>query len=109
MGYKSVEDLREHRVFYHFLEISKIPRQTFFEKEISNFILNWAKGLNLEVHQDEKYNLLIKKPATLGYENKKPIVIQAHIDMVCEKRPEVEHDFRKDPIKLILEGDIIQI
>ena len=109
MGYKSIEDLKEHRVFYHFLEISKIPRQTFFEKEISNFILNWAKALNLEVHQDEKYNLLIKKPATLGYENKKPIVIQAHIDMVCEKRPEVEHDFRKDPIKLILEGDIIQI
>ena len=107
MAYKSVEDLRQHRVFYHFLEISKIPRQTFFEKEISDFILNWAKGLSLEVHQDEKYNLLIKKPATLGYENQKPIVIQAHIDMVCEKRPEVEHDFRKDPIKLVLEGDIL--
>ena len=79
----------------------------FFEKEISDFILNWAKGLGLEVHQDEKYNLLIKKPATLGYENKKPIIIQAHIDMVCEKRPEVEHDFRKDPINLVLEGDIL--
>ena len=107
MAYKSVEDLKKHRVFYHFLEISKIPRQTFFEKEISDFILNWAKSLNLEVHQDEKYNLLIRKPATPGYEKQKPIVIQAHIDMVCEKRPEVEHDFRKDPIKLVLEGDIL--
>ena len=107
MAYKSVEDLKKHRVFYHFLEISKIPRQTFFEKEISDFILNWAKGLGLEVHQDEKYNLLIRKPATPGYEKQKPIVIQAHIDMVCEKRPEVEHDFRKDPIKLVLEGDIL--
>ena len=54
MAYKCVEDLREHRVFYHFLEISKIPRQTFFEKEISDFILNWAKGLGLEVYQDKK-------------------------------------------------------
>lgn len=107
MAYKSVENLRKNRVFYHFLEISKIPRQTFFEKEISNFILNWAKELGLEVHQDEKYNLLIRKPATLGYENKKPIIIQAHIDMVCEKRPEVEHDFKKDPIKLVLDEDIL--
>ena len=107
MAYKSVEDLRKHRVFYNFLEISKIPRQTFFEKEVSDFILNWAKNLGLEVHQDKKNNLLIRKPASLGYKNKKPIVIQAHIDMVCEKRPEVKHDFRKDPIKLVLEGDIL--
>ena len=48
MEYKSVEDLKKHRVFYNFLEISKIPRQTFFEKEISDFILNWAKNLDLE-------------------------------------------------------------
>ena len=54
MAYKSVEDLRKHRVFYNFLEISKIPRQTFFEKEVSDFILNWAKDLGLEVHQDKK-------------------------------------------------------
>ena len=107
MEYKSVEDLKKHRVFYNFLEISKIPRQTFFEKEVSDFILNWAKNLGLEVHQDKKNNLLIRKPASLGYKNKKPIVIQAHIDMVCEKRPEVKHDFRKDPIKLVLEGDIL--
>ena len=107
MAYKSVEDLRKHRVFYNFLEISKIPRQTFFEKEVSDFILNWAKNLGLEGHQDKKNNLLIRKPASLGYKNKKPIVIQAHIDMVCEKRPEVKHDFRKDPIKLVLEGDIL--
>lgn len=107
MAYKSVEDLRKHRVFYNFLEISKIPRQTFFEKEVSDFILNWAKNLDLEVHQDKKNNLLIRKPASSGYENKKPIIIQAHIDMVCEKRPEVDHDFRKDPIKLVLEGDIL--
>ena len=107
MEYKSVEDLRKHRVFYNFLEISKIPRQTFFEKEVSDFILNWAKNLGLEVYQDKKNNLLIRKPASSGYENKKNIVIQAHIDMVCEKRPEVDHDFKKDPIKLVLEGDIL--
>ena len=58
MGYSSVEDLRKNRVFYHFLEISKIPRQTFFEKEISDFILNWVKDLGLEAHQDEKMLIL---------------------------------------------------
>ncbi|WP_022820152.1 beta-Ala-His dipeptidase [Fusobacterium russii] len=107
MAYKSIEDLIKNRVFYHFSEISRIPRQTFFEKEISDFISNWAKNLALEVKQDERYNLLIRKPATLGYEDKKPIIIQAHIDMVCEKKPEVEHDFKKDPIKLVLDGDIL--
>lgn len=104
---KNIQELVKDRVFYHFSEISKIPRQTFFEKEISDFILNWAKNLGLEVKQDEKYNLLIRKPASLGNEGKKSIVIQAHIDMVCEKNPGVEHDFKKDMIKLELNGDIL--
>lgn len=107
MAYKNIEELIKDRVFYHFSIISKIPRQTFFEQEISDFIMNWAKNLNLEVYQDKKYNLLIRKPSTVGYENKKPIIIQAHIDMVCEKRPEIEHDFKKDPIKFELDGDIL--
>ena len=85
MAYKSIEDLKKHRVFYNFLEISKISRQTFFEKEVNDFILNWAKNLGLEVYQDKKNNLLIRKPATAGYEKQKPIVIQAHIDMVLKK------------------------
>lgn len=106
-NYKNLEELLKNRVFFHFSEISKIPRQTFFEKEISDFIFNWAKKLNLEVKQDEKFNLLIRKPASIGYESKKPIILQAHIDMVCEKNPDVIHDFKKDAINLHLDGDIL--
>lgn len=105
--YKNIEELIKNRVFYHFLEICKIPRQTFFEKEISNFIMDWSKNQGLEVYQDEKWNLLIRKPASIGYEDKKPIILQAHIDMVCEKIPEVKHDFKKDSIKVQLDGDIL--
>lgn len=107
MAYRNIEELMKNKVFYHFLEISKIPRQTFFEKEVSDYILNWAKNLGLEAYQDKYHNLLIRKNASSGYENKKPIIIQAHIDMVCEKKPEVKHDFRKDPIKVQLDGDIL--
>lgn len=105
--YQNLEELLKNRIFFHFSEISKIPRQTFFEKEISNFILNWAKNLNLEVSQDKNFNLLIRKPASKGYENKKAIILQSHIDMVCEKSPNSNHDFKKDPIKFYLDGDII--
>lgn len=108
MIYNNINDLIEkNRVFFNFSEISKIPRATFSEKKISDFIKAWAENLNLEVHQDSKNNLLIRKKATLGYENKKPIILQAHIDMVCEKAPDSNHDFQNDPIDLVLDGDIL--
>lgn len=106
--YKNIDELiHENRVFYNFSEISKIPRGSFFEKEISNYLVKWANRKKLEVLQDKYYNVLIRKPASIGYENKKPIILQAHMDMVCEKMPDVEHNFRKDPIKLELVGDIL--
>lgn len=107
MFYENINELLKNRVFYHFSKICEIPHQSYFEKDISDFILSWAKSLGLEAYQDEKFNLLIRKPATHGYENKKPVILQAHIDMVCEKRPEVEHDFKKDSIKIQLDGDIL--
>ncbi len=107
MTYENIEKLQENRVFYHFFEISKIPRPSLFEKKISDFILNWAKNLNLEVHQDEKFNLLIRKAASPGNEKKKPIILQAHIDMVCQKSVGIEHSFETDPIKMVLDGDIL--
>lgn len=83
--YSTLEQLTKHPVFYHFAEISKIPRGSGNEKEISDYLVGFAKERNLEVIQDEALNVIIKKEATAGYENVPAIIIQGHMDMVCEK------------------------
>lgn len=105
--FKNLEELLQNRVFYHFNQICQIPHQSYKEKELSDFLLGWAKDLGLDAVQDKHYNVFIKKPASSGYEGSKPVILQAHIDMVCEKAPEVDHDFSKDPIPLELDGDIL--
>ncbi|HDR5106114.1 TPA: beta-Ala-His dipeptidase, partial [Bacillus anthracis] len=105
--YSTLEQLTKHPVFYHFAEISKIPRGSGNEKEISDFLVGFAKERNLEVIQDEALNVIIKKEATAGYENVPAIIIQGHMDMVCEKNQATVHDFDKDPIELRIIGDML--
>ncbi|MBY0599348.1 aminoacyl-histidine dipeptidase [Bacillus bingmayongensis] len=105
--YSNLEQLTKHPVFYHFAEISKIPRGSGNEKEISDFLVKFAKDRNLEVIQDEALNVIIKKSATAGYENVPAIIIQGHMDMVCEKNQATVHDFEKDPIELRIVGDML--
>lgn len=102
---KNLEELLKINVFNNFYKISQIPRASHKEKEISNYIKNWAEERGLEVNQDSFNNLLIVKRATQGYENAEPVLFQAHTDMVCEKAEGVNHDFSKDPIDLVVEGD----
>lgn len=90
-------------VMHWFEEITKIPHGSYNEKALSDYIVEFAKERNLKYYQMDEYVVLVKKPATKGYENRKPIILQGHIDMVCEKDPEIEHDFEKDPLKLIVE------
>ena len=87
-------------VFKYFEEISKIPRGSGNEKEISDYLASEGKRLNLEVIQDNALNVIIKKPASPGYENAPAVILQGHMDMVCEKNKDIKHDFTKDPIKL---------
>ncbi|MCM3738389.1 aminoacyl-histidine dipeptidase [Bacillus cytotoxicus] len=105
--YNNLEELIKHPVFHHFAEISKIPRGSGNEKEISDYLVKFAKERNLEVVQDHAFNVIIKKPATAGYENVPTIIIQGHMDMVCEKNEATVHDFEKDPIQLRIEGDML--
>ncbi len=86
-----------------FEEISKIPRCSKKEEKICLWLINWAKKHDLEVKTDDIMNILIKVPGTKGYEKSPVIVFQGHVDMVCEKTPESNHDFDNDPIKLIYE------
>lgn len=95
-------------VFKFFEDISKIPRGSGNEKEITNYLVDFAKERNLEVFVDDWLNVIIKKDATQGYEDAPVVIIQGHTDMVCEKNEDKKHDFEKDPISLVVDGDIIR-
>lgn len=90
-------------VMHWFEEITKIPHGSMNEKELSDYIIKFAEERNLENYRMDEYVVLIKKPATKGYEDRKPIILQGHMDMVCEKDPDIDHDFEKDPLELIVE------
>ena len=69
-------------IYKYFKEISKIPRETYHIEAISNYLVEFAKERNLEVYQDDSFNVIIKKEASSGYENHEPIILQGHMDMV---------------------------
>lgn len=102
-----LEGLKPEKVFYYFEEISKIPRGSKNEKQISDYLYNLAKEKSWEVVQDSALNIIIKKPATRGYENAPAVILQGHMDMVCEKNRGIDHDFEKAPIKLRIVDDYI--
>ncbi|MDD7305642.1 MAG: aminoacyl-histidine dipeptidase [Peptoniphilaceae bacterium] len=104
MNYK---DLESKPIFYWFKQISQIPRESHYEKQISDFLVNFAKERNLEVIQDKENNIIIKKEATKGYENSPTICLQGHMDMVAVKEPSSDHDFQKDPIELLVEDGYV--
>ena len=91
-------------IWNYFNEISKIPRCSGHEEQIRNFIINLAEKNNLAYKQDEAGNLLIIKPAVQEFKHFPILILQAHLDMVCEKSSDSEHDFIIDPIKPIKQG-----
>lgn len=94
-------------IFKYFYEISAIPRGSGNEKEISDYLVSYAQKHNLEYTRDEANNVIMIKPATPGYENEPAIILQGHMDMVCEKKKDYTHDFLKDGIKIIVDGDYL--
>jgi dipeptidase D len=88
-----------------FEQINQIPRESRHEEAICQWMINWAKQNHFAVKTDKVQNVLIKVPASVGYENATIVIIQGHLDMVCEKKPDSSHDFRKDPIKNIVDGE----
>ncbi|SFQ19032.1 dipeptidase D [Lachnospiraceae bacterium XBB1006] len=103
-----LENYEPKKVFQYFEEISQIPHGTFNTKQISDYLVDFAKAHNFAYHQDEANNVIIYKPGTAGYENSEPVIIQGHIDMVCEKRPGSNHDFKKDPLQLFVEDGYVK-
>ncbi len=103
----TVAGLKPEKLWYHFAKISEIPRGSGNETEVLEYIKNFAKEKGLEFQQDSIGNVVIRKEATPGYEDYPGVVLQGHVDMVCEKNKETDHDFEKDPIKLLRDGDFI--
>lgn len=102
-----LEKTEPKEVFRFFEELSQIPRGTYHTKEVSDYCVKFAQDRNLEVIQDAWNNVIIKKPGTKGYEESEPIIIQGHLDMVCEKTADSNHDFLKDPLELMIEDGFV--
>lgn len=98
-----LQGIEPKEVWKYFEEISKIPRASKEEKQISDYLLNFGKEIGIEVVQDENLNIYMRKKATSGYENGEGVIFQGHMDMVCEKNDTTTHDFKKDPLKLRVE------
>lgn len=96
---EEITQLEPKIVWEYFHEITKYPRPSKKEEKIVAYVEKLAKDLNLELEKDALGNIVIRKPATPGYENKKGFCIQAHLDMVCEKNRDVEFDFDNDSIQ----------
>ncbi|MBQ1183481.1 MAG: aminoacyl-histidine dipeptidase, partial [Clostridia bacterium] len=96
-----------HEFFKVFNEICKIPHGSGNTRAIAEFCLNYAKDCGCEAVQDKIGNVIIKKSGGIGFENAEPIIIQGHLDMVCEKTTDSTHDFTCDPLKLSFDGKYI--
>lgn len=92
----------------YFEKMCRIPRGSFHEKRYSDYLVGFAKEHNLKYVQDDMYNVIIYKPASKGYEDHAPVILQAHMDMVCVKTDDSNHDFEKDALKLYVEDGFLK-
>jgi len=97
--------LQPQSVFKCFAQVNQIPRPSKKEEKMIEFLLDFGKKLGLETKRDEAGNVLIRKPATPGFEDRQTIILQSHMDMVCEKNRDVEFDFSKDAIQTYVDGE----
>ena len=103
-----LENLNPKAVFHYFEELSRIPHESGNEKQISDYLVNFATQHQLEVVQEPCLNVIIKKPASKGYEQAPGVILQGHMDMVCVKEDDLTFDFATQPIPLVIEGDYIR-
>ena len=98
-------DLKPALVFHYFEEVCRVPRPSKKEEKIRAYLLEFARQHDLPVKVDEAGNVLMSKPATPGMEDRKAVILQSHMDMVCEKNKDTQHDFDTDPIETYVDGE----
>lgn len=101
----SITSYEPKTLWRHFDEIRKIPRCSGHEEKARQYVLDWAKERRFDAKADSAGNVVIRVPATKGHEKAPIVAIQGHLDMVCEKNADVTHDFAKDPIELVIDGE----
>ena len=104
----NLPELESKKVFAYFEELAAIPHGSRNTRQISDYLISFAKEHGLECYQDEANNVVIIQEASAGYESADPIIMQGHMDMVCEKEKGVEIDFEKDGLELYVDGDFLK-
>ena len=99
------QSLQPASVFDCFAQVNLVPRPSKKEAKMIDFLVHFGKELNLETKVDEAGNVLIRKPATPGMENRKTVILQSHMEMVCEKNADIEFNFMEDAIQTVIEGE----
>lgn len=100
---ETLDRYKDQLNFQYFDDVSKIPRMSFHEERMADYLERFSKDHGLWYHRDQIGNVIIKKPGANGKEHAEPIILQAHMDMVCEKEPGFSHDFLTDPIDVFIE------
>ena len=103
-----IKSLEPQSVWGYFYELTQIPRPTGRMEAVTRYIVDFGQQLRLETKQDEAGNVLIRKPASPGFEDRQGVVLQSHLDMVGQNNSDVAHDFAKDPIKAYIDGDWVK-
>ncbi len=102
---KEIKEIQPNEIWQIFDQMLQIPRPSKHEGEIQDWAVNFGKNLDLETFKDEAGNVIIRKPATPGMENRKGVILQGHLDMVPQKNSDKKHDFAADPIEAFVDGD----
>ena len=103
-----IKDLQPHLVWEQFDAITRVPRPSKHEERIIEFLIDFAKAHSLEWQRDDIGNVVIRKAATAGYEERPVVILQSHMDMVCEKNADVQFDFASEPIRTRIDGDWVK-
>lgn len=104
----NIQDLQPRQVWEQFEAITRVPRPSKKEERIIEFLIDFAKQHQLEWQRDDVGNVVIRKPATAGYEDHETVILQSHMDMVCEKNSDVEFDFDTQPINAVVDGEWVR-
>jgi len=105
---KEIVNIEPKVVWENFYALTQVPRPSKHEEKIQEFMVNFGKSLGLQTEKDAVGNVMIRKPATPGMENRKGMVLQGHLDMVPQKNSDTKHDFAKDPIDAFIDGEWVK-
>ena len=105
---EEIRNLEPQSVWGHFADLNSVPRPSKKEEKVQAFMIDFAKSQGLEWKQDEIGNILVSKPASAGMEDRKKVVLQAHLDMVCQKNKDTDFDFDTQGINMYIDGEWVK-